>query len=104
MRLPPCALGGFGRASQGTVMLMVRIPAYWDYLVLVSGARYSLRHSPMLAEFHMRPSGTGPLFLAGSVGYLLAVLFGGPADDHWNRGRVLFAGALLLGLGGTFVF
>ena len=84
---------------------MVRIAAYWSYIVLGIGATLlGPALNPILAEFHLSPSGTGPLFLAGSLGYLLAVLIGGPAGDHWNRGRVLLGGAVLLAFGGVCVF
>jgi fucose permease len=79
---------------------MVRLTAYWGFIVLGAGnTLLGPALLPILADFHVTPSQAGPLFLASSVGYLLAVLIGGPAGDRWSRRVVMLAGALVLCLG-----
>jgi len=83
---------------------VTRFTAYWGFIVLgVGSTLLGPALSPILADFHVSPSGTGPLFLGGSAGYVLAVLIGGPAGDRWNRGSILQAGALLMGVGGVLL-
>jgi fucose permease len=84
---------------------VVRVTAYWGFVVLgVANTILGPALLPILAEFHISPSGAGPLFLASSVGYVLAVLIGGPAGDHWNRGLVLRAGAAVMCFGLAILF
>lgn len=84
---------------------MARITAYWCFIVLGAGSTLlGPALLPILADFHITPAGSGPLFLASSFGYLLAVLIGGPAGDHWSRRLVLRAGAAILCLGLAALF
>jgi fucose permease len=81
------------------------LTAYWCFIVL--GASSTLLGPallPILSDYHISPSGAGPLFLASSTGYVLAVLFGGPAGDHWERRVVLRVGAGLFSAGMAAVF
>jgi fucose permease len=84
---------------------LLRFTAYWCFIIL--GASATLLGPallPILSDFNISPSGSGPLFLAGSIGYLLAVLVGGPAGDHWERRIVLRVGAAALCAGLAAVF
>jgi MFS transporter, FHS family, glucose/mannose:H+ symporter len=81
------------------------LTSYWCFVVL--GASATLLGPallPILSDFKISPSGAGPLFLANSTGYLLAVLFGGPAGDYWERRVVLRVGAAFFSAGMAAVF
>ncbi|HXT35825.1 MAG TPA: MFS transporter [Chloroflexota bacterium] len=78
----------------------VRIAAYWGFIVL--GAGNTILGPALLSvlgSYHIAPSGAGPLFVANTVGYTLAVLVGGPASDHFGKKAILVAGAALYLLG-----
>ncbi len=76
---------------------MLRPSAYWGFVVLgISGTLLGPAMLPILSDFHATPSQSGVLFLASSIGYVVAVLVGGPAGDRWSRGLLLRAGALVL--------
>jgi fucose permease len=84
---------------------MARISAYWGFIVIgAGGTLLGPALLAILADFHVTPAAAGPLFLAYSLGYLAAVLIGGPAGDHWSRQRVLRAGAAVLCLGLVALF
>ena len=79
---------------------MLRPTAYWGFIVLaLPGTMLGPSLLPMLADFHMTPASTGPLFFAMSCGYIVAALVGGPAGDHLGRAVLLPAGAVILGVG-----
>src|ERR1035437_8858434 len=79
---------------------MVRPTAYWGFIVLgIATTLLGPALLPILSDFHMSPVSTGALFFASSLGYVVAVLTGGPAGDHWSRGLLLRTGALILCIG-----
>lgn len=82
---------------------MVRLSAYWGFIVLgVGGTLLGPALLTILGTFHISPSGAGALFASGTIGYVLAVLIGGPASDRFGKRTLLMAGAATyaLGLGG----
>ncbi|HWE63523.1 MAG TPA: MFS transporter [Chloroflexota bacterium] len=82
---------------------MVRLSAYWGFIVIgVGNTMIGPALLSILGTFHVAPSGAGELFIASTVGYMLSVLIGGPASDHFGKRNLLMAGAALyaVGLGG----
>ena len=79
---------------------MVRLSAYWGFIVLgMGGTLLGPALLQVLGAYHISPSGAGILFIAGTVGYTVAVLVGGPAGDVVSRRLVLLAGALIFSAG-----
>jgi len=84
---------------------MVRLSAYWCFIVLgIGGTLLGPALSSILADFKLTPADAGQLFFASALGYLIAVLVGGPSGDHWDRRIVLLAGAALMCAGFVAVF
>jgi fucose permease len=82
---------------------VVRLSAYWGFIVLgVGGTILGPALLTILGAFHISPAASGALFACGTIGYVLAVLIGGPASDHFGKRALLMAGATTyaLGLGG----
>jgi MFS transporter, FHS family, glucose/mannose:H+ symporter len=78
----------------------VRVAGYWGFVVLGAGnTLLGPALLPILTTFHISPSGSGPLFVANTLGYTVAVLVGGPAGDHFGKRATLSLGALLYLIG-----
>jgi fucose permease len=78
----------------------VRISAYSGFIVIgIGGTILGPALLQLLSDYQMPPSGAGALFFAGTAGYMLAVLTGGPASDRIGKGFVLATGAVVYALG-----
>ena len=82
---------------------MIRPTAYWGFIVLGAGGTIlGPALLSILATYHMPDSAASILFVAGTIGYTLAVLIGGPASDRFGKRRVMIGGtaAYVVGLCG----
>jgi fucose permease len=78
----------------------VRVSAYWGFIVIgVGGTILGPALLQILAGYHEPPSASGALFFAGTAGYMVAVLTGGPGSDRLGKRLILSTGAAVYAVG-----